>query len=155
MKRIIIDGIDTGYDICSNGDIYKGHHLMEPFELTSSSGKKYLRIGLTISKGVRKKYLVSRLVCMLFNDGYKEGLVCDHIDGDNTLNNEHSNLEWVTQLENVKRSILNGQRKVKLSQEDVQHIRTSNLRQKDLAKMFNVDQGTISKIISGKRYKFY
>lgn len=155
MRRIIIDGIDTGYDVCSNGDVYKGSYLMTPFEITSKSGKKYLRVSLSISKGVRKKYLVSRLVCMFFNEGYNDNLVCDHINGEDTLNNNNSNLEWVTQLENVKRSILKGQRKVNLSQEDVRYIRTSNLKQKDLSVMFGTDQGTISKIRSGKMYAFF
>jgi hypothetical protein len=41
----------------------------------------------------------------------------------------------------------------KLSKEDVNYIRNSNLRVVDLAKMFNVDSSTISKTKSFQRRK--
>ena len=44
---------------------------------------------------------VHRLVAITFCNGYKEGLVVNHIDG-NKLNNHYSNLEWVTISENTK-----------------------------------------------------
>ena len=48
----------------------------------------------------RRNFTVHSLVAKYFVDGYKEGLVVNHIDG-NTLNNNPNNLEWVTQRENV------------------------------------------------------
>ena len=41
----------------------------------------------------------------------------------------------------------------KLTNEKVQYIRDSNLKQKELALMFNMNQGSISNIKSYKRYK--
>lgn len=41
----------------------------------------------------------------------------------------------------------------KLTWEDVDYIRESNKRQKDLAKQFNVDPSLISRIISGEYWK--
>lgn len=51
----------------------------------------------------RKKFFMHRLVGLLFVDGYKDGYVIDHIDGDKT-NNNASNLEWVSRSENTRRA---------------------------------------------------
>ena len=48
---------------------------------------------------VRKRFFVHRLVAEHFCDGYAEGLVVNHIDG-NKMNNNYQNLEWVTRSEN-------------------------------------------------------
>ena len=41
-----------------------------------------------------------RLVATCFVDGYFEGAVVNHKDG-NTLNNHYTNLEWTTQRNNI------------------------------------------------------
>lgn len=48
---------------------------------------------------VRKKFFIHRLVASHFCDGYRDGLVVNHKDG-NKLNNLPENLEWVTRSEN-------------------------------------------------------
>lgn len=60
----------------------------------------------------RDKLFVHRLVAMLFVDGYKEGFVVDHIDGDKT-NNIYTNLQWVSRSENCKRAFSLGLKKAK------------------------------------------
>ena len=55
----------------------------------------------------KKKYYIHRLVAMAFVDGYKEGLHVNHKNG-NKLDNHFSNLEWVTNAENVRHSWKNG-----------------------------------------------
>ena len=57
----------------------------------------YLRVGLNSGK---ETLTVHRLVALAFVDGYKDGLVVNHKDG-NKLNNNIDNLEWVTQSENA------------------------------------------------------
>lgn len=49
--------------------------------------------------GQKKRYFVHKLVAIHFCDGYSEELIVNHIDG-NKLNNESTNLEWVTRSEN-------------------------------------------------------
>lgn len=101
------------YYITSNGDVYSyknkykcrnGLRKLKPYEHNG-----YLCIKLV--DGDRKKgYLIHRLVAKYFVDGYFEGAVVNHRDS-NTLNNDYTNLEWVTQKENVHHGISKTKRK--------------------------------------------
>lgn len=51
----------------------------------------------------KERGMLHRLVAKYFVDGYFDGAVVDHIDGDIT-NNDYTNLRWVTQKENVHNS---------------------------------------------------
>ena len=62
----------------------------------------YRRVDLC-KNGKRKHWRVHRLVAMAFVDGYKEGLVVNHID-ECKDNNVWTNLEWMTQADNVRYS---------------------------------------------------
>ena len=50
-----------------------------------------------------KRFGVHQLVAKYFCDGYFEGAVVNHIDADKT-NNHYTNLEWVSQRDNVRKS---------------------------------------------------
>ena len=50
---------------------------------------------------------MARLVALAWCDGYEDGLTVNHIDG-NYMNNNASNLEWVTRKENVQKGFANG-----------------------------------------------
>lgn len=52
-------------------------------------------------------FLVSRLVAMTWCDGYADGMTVNHIDG-NPMNNNASNLEWVSLRENIQKGFANG-----------------------------------------------
>jgi len=55
---------------------------------------------VTLSKNnVQKRFNIHRLVALHFVDGYKDGLIVNHIDGVKS-NNHHSNLEWITHKQN-------------------------------------------------------
>lgn len=57
--------------------------------------------------GKCKDHLVSRLVAMTWVEGYAPGLTVNHIDG-NPLNNNSTNLEWITLSENIKKGYEDG-----------------------------------------------
>ena len=52
-------------------------------------------------KNRKQKLFIHKLVAMLFVDGYFDGVVVNHIDGDKT-NNICTNLEWCTHSENTQ-----------------------------------------------------
>lgn len=65
---------------------------------------------ICISLGKRKNYKalkIHRCVAFMFVDGFKDGLVVNHIDGIKT-NNVWTNLEWVTSKENTRHAIKTG-----------------------------------------------
>lgn len=66
----------------------------------------YLRIQLT-TDGHRPAFAVHVLVAAAFLGPRPDGLVIDHIDG-NKYNNAAVNLEYVTQKENIRRSVAMG-----------------------------------------------
>ena len=57
--------------------------------------------------GTCKTFLVSRLVAMTWVPGYEQWLTVNHIDG-NPMNNDCSNLEWVTLAENIRKGYETG-----------------------------------------------
>ncbi len=72
---------------------------LAPFD----NGHGYLCVCLH-SKGHRKNYYVHRLVAEAFIDNPLEKPCINHLDS-NTRNNNAENLEWCTQLENVRYSV--------------------------------------------------
>lgn len=60
----------------------------------------YERVNLYVN-GKRKHFSVHRLVAQTFCDGYQDGFVVNHKDGDK-LNNVVDNFEWVSVSENSK-----------------------------------------------------
>lgn len=68
--------------------------------------KRYYVVNLT-KEGVKKKYLVHRLVALAFIENTENKETVNHKDG-NKLNNHVSNLEWATQLENSEHALETG-----------------------------------------------
>ena len=65
-----------------------------------SSNSGYKRVAL-YSNGTRTNVSLHKLIAMTFCDGYEDGLIVNHKDGDK-LNNQADNLEWATISENAK-----------------------------------------------------
>lgn len=96
---------ESNYEVSMNGDVrnVKTGHILKPSTGTTS---KYFTV--FIRRGGRARgYLIHRLVaeCFLPNELNKPQV--NHIDG-NKLNNSVSNLEWVTQKENMKHALDSG-----------------------------------------------
>ncbi len=110
---------------------------------------------VNISKGRRRK--VHRLVCEAFH-GPPTAEHCAHLDGD-TSNDAAANLAWKTPKENNadKRSHGTHQScakhpRAKLSREQVQAIRSSQLSSRAAATEFGVSQSQIVRIRNGDRW---
>ena len=95
------------YYITEHGDVYskrlrgreKEPHLHKMTPKNPGRGNKYLNVILCGDDG-QKTFSVHRLVAEYFCDGYFEGAVVNHKDGNNR-NNRSDNLEWVTQKDNI------------------------------------------------------
>lgn len=161
MKWKIINEFPE-YEISDTGLVRHGAKLLTP-QLNS---KGYLKISFSVKHKPHNR-LIHRLVAIAFIPNPNSKPQVNHIDG-NKLNNNVSNLEWVTNSENQKHSIANGLRKVpkgseikqhKLTEEDVIFIKQHAKKQDKeysyvaLGKRFNVHPQTIKNICDNKKWK--
>src|SRR5690606_17912479 len=94
------------YKIFEDGTVIgaRGKELKQDVNSTGYKRVTLCKLGRT------KRVFVHKLVAMHFVDGYRDGLVVNHKDGDNT-NNHADNLEWVTPSQNVLDGWLRGREK--------------------------------------------
>lgn len=135
-------------------------------ELKPFSNNGYARVCIR-KNGVGKHFLVHRLVAELFIDNPDNYPVVNHKDG-NKLNNEVSNLEWVSIKENVNHAISMGLRPYnvvcvrkrgkenKLCKPVFQYDREGNLIRKwetsfDVAEQLGFDRKTIIACCNGHK----
>lgn len=122
----------------------------------------YMYLPLTVN-GVRKLWLVHRLVAITFLPNNNNKPCVNHIDS-NPKNNNIENLEWCTHKENMKHCSLAGRIKVpglkgeknptsRLTYNEVIEIRKlRGTNQRVLAKKYKVSQTVIHNILSGKSW---
>ena len=86
---------------------WKGRILKPKYQKRHKVGKIDGSVNLSIDGHVRT-FLVSRLIALTWCDGYRDGLTVNHIDGD-TTNNVPSNLEWISNANNIRHGFETGQ----------------------------------------------
>ena len=110
-----------------------------------------------------KQVPLHRLIALAFCDGFEEGKVVNHKDG-NKQNNFANNLEWVTQQENIKHSHSNDLQPKGLKtytgkftteqREEIKMLWDSGEKSKrEIAKMYGVSHTCINDITNDK-YKY-
>lgn len=91
------------YKVSNMGRVFSKRYNRIKAQTMNNNGYPRVDLFSRANGKINKKSIYThRLVATLFVDGYKEGLVVDHIDGDKT-NNMSSNLRWVTQSINIKK----------------------------------------------------
>lgn len=164
-KLIDYPGSDLKFNYYVNeyGSVWSGVTNKKMSYMHDKDG--YLRVRLTLNNGKRRNIPVHRLVLMMHNpvDNMME-LQVNHIDG-NKHNNNLSNLEWVTSHENILHAVKIGLRNDKgecnyfhvLTEKKALEIKslysTGKYTQKQLGKMFGVQEETAGRIIRGKAWK--
>ncbi len=106
-----VEGFNDYY-ITEYGEVYsmrlRGHekeaHLHKLKPKDPKNNAKYLNVILCRDDG-QHTVAIHRLVAKHFVDGYFDGAVVNHIDGNNR-NNAASNLEWTTIQDNVHKSYI-------------------------------------------------
>ena len=93
----------SNYEVSDKGRIrsyamcHKSYYVLKP-NINKNINRVYMR--LTDDEGISRNLIVARLVAFAFVDGYSEERnTVNHKDG-NPLNNNASNLEWMSQAEN-------------------------------------------------------
>jgi hypothetical protein len=112
--------------------------------------------------GKRVGAKVHRLVAVVFL-GFHSDKVVNHKDG-NKINNQLSNLEWITQKENVihardtgllkpQKNENNGRAKLKEFQVlDIRKMKSENMKLKDISKKYSIGMSQLARIISGESW---
>ena len=80
------------YSINEDGELFKNGKIV------NYKKRKYLRVGNEVQQ-------LAYWIGKHFVQGYFEGAVIDHIDS-NPLNNNPSNLQWITQSQNTKKEVI-------------------------------------------------
>ena len=126
--------------------------------------KGYYQINLCID-GKCKTFMFHRLIAQAFLDNPNALPCVNHIDG-NKLNNEISNLEWVTYSENTQHAIKTGlshpakgesTKHGRFSEEDIINIRNLSKQGKSqyqIASLYNVTRGAIQQILERRAYSW-
>ena len=128
--------------------------LIMVFMFPSHDRHGYAAVTLWID-GVSEKFKVHRLVAEVFLGPAAPDMTVNHKDHDKR-NNHVNNLEWVTQSDNTKAAWAAGRMNIgedvvfsKLKNTDViaiKHAMVEGLNNQEIAEIFGVARGTISKI---------
>lgn len=148
-----------------------GAYIGTDWHVYRENGKPLSRMCRNGYYMVRKMYdsqmyhfMEHRVIWYFCNDSIDEGMVINHKDFDRS-NNDISNLEVVSQSENISHSVNGGRfpdragsnsKRAALAETEVQAIRymaKHGWKQKELAKLFNANnQNLISRVVTGARY---
>lgn len=156
---------DTNYFITENAEIY--HKRTSGYRSVKATDSKdgYKKVGL-FKNGERSFFRVHRLVAECYLPNPNNHQQVNHINGIKT-DNRVSNLEWVSQSENMIHGLKTGlipsgekSHRSKLKKEDVDFIRknyqykSKQYNSKTLGKMFGVGHAAILRIIKNKLWKY-
>jgi len=150
---------NTRYLISEEGTVYSSYSnkALKPI----SDGRGYLAVTLWID-GASEKYKIHRLVAQVFCSNPDNLTEVNHIDGCKT-NNRYTNLEWVTHSQNMKHALENGLIRFgsetyisKLDEtlvKEIKELMLKGLNNQEIAELYRVARGTISKIRQKKTWK--
>lgn len=167
-KPIPHDLIGKKYLVSNLGRVMsKNHRITKSDRVISQHFNKnrgYYYVSCQVD-GLRKNFIVHRIVAKAFIPNPKNYECVDHKDFDRK-NNKVSNLRWCSQKMNVGYSKeagrlksvwgeLSGMSKVSLSDVmDMKKLRESGLLHREIAKKFSLATCTVTQILNGNRWKY-
>lgn len=159
-----IKGFEDNYEVSSSGKIRRKDRLT-----TYKNGKivnykskilkliigedGYYKVNL-YKNDKMSTFRVNRLVAQAFISNPLNLPQVNHEDG-NKLNNNDWNLKWCDEYYNLNHSYETGLKKIKLTKENVNEIKTlykeGNLTQKEIGIIYNVNKEHINNIINNRK----
>lgn len=101
-KAIMINGIDTGYQVSNTGCVKnKNDHILSSYKNNSN----YLCLKISVNN-IKYNYLIHRLVAEIFIPNPENKEQVNHKNGKKTIN-WVGNLEWNTRKENMQHAVVN------------------------------------------------
>jgi hypothetical protein len=172
MKDIV--GFEGLYAITKDGKVWsypkEARNNLKGKWLSNDKSSRYHQVSL-MKDGVKYKRTIHKLVATAFCEGFDDSLQVNHIDGDK-LNNNATNLEWISASENRLHSWRTGlqtatdahkasARKQGIARRLFSDVQVREIRilphfgktQRNIAAMFNTSQAVINYILTGKTYK--
>ena len=147
-SMVAIANYERKYSICSSGKIW--NQDKEQWSSITINPNGYCKVILSLNG--KQQFLVHQLVALHFLPNPYRHTQVNHKDG-NKLNNDVSNLEWVSSSENVQHSLETGLRKGYLSKAEkaalVQRVLSGELI-RDLAKEIGRREESLSGML--RRY---
>ncbi len=133
-------------------------------KLKSYHNKGYISVKIVNDEGVRKGYLVHRLVAMAYTPNPDRKPFVNHING-NKADNSVENLEWCTAQENMDHAYAKGLVKSygefnprnKLTEAqvlEIYHKCLGDSQRKIIADEHGIDEATLSDIISRRNWSY-
>lgn len=118
LMRKPIENYENFYEVDSEGYVFSKRFRknLKPFKCRQG----YLYVDLFDGES-KKRFAIHRLVAKHFKEGYADHKVVNHMNKDK-LNNDHTNLEWVTQRENILHA--NARKIAKLDKDTLEVIKT-------------------------------
>lgn len=165
-----INNYDGDYKISNYGRVLsfkkrnpEGKLIKPTFTGNKNPNGRPISIGFS-KNGIRKTFLVSRLVAFYFIPNPLNLPEVNHINGRNKTNNHTNNLEWSTHLDNCLHALRTGLRKdfgegnihAKLNEKDIIEIRKCHNNGDSycsLAEKYNVSIRTIMDLVKRKSWK--
>jgi len=113
-----VEDYENFYEVSSEGYVFSKRYMkkLKPFKCRQG----YLYVDLFNGES-KQRFAIHRLVASHFVGGYGPTRVVNHLDKDKT-NNHYTNLEWVSQRENILYS--NARKIAKLDKDTLEVLKT-------------------------------
>lgn len=161
----LIEGAGGRYSITDSGRIFSHVNRTRnvTFEIFGSKNPSGYMACHLFFDGKERTTPIHRLVARQFVDGFSPGLTVNHKDG-NKLNNAASNLEWISQIENIKHAWRTGLMNPVIGEQHhaskvcpvkvrlIREMCASGKSQRHVAKEFHLRQSTVWGIVSKKTW---